>query len=73
MRHLLVRAVCFGVNLVIGEPGLVVTPDQERALAAAREHDPYFEAFRQRCMQWVAGEDPRRTLEQDDATIGVRR
>jgi hypothetical protein len=64
MRHLLVRAVCVVVNLVIGEPGLVVTPEEERALAAAREHDAYFEAFRRRCMQWVAGEDPRRALEQ---------
>jgi hypothetical protein len=60
---MVVRVVCFVVNLLIGEPGLELTPDEERALAATRENDPYFEAFQRRCMQWVAGEDPRRALQ----------
>ena len=63
MREIAVRITCFAVNLIIGEPGLVVTPDKERALADARVGDAYFEAFRRRCLQWVAGEDPRRALE----------
>ena len=39
----------------------VVTEAEEKELALARANDPYFHAFRQRCMQWVNGEDPRRT------------
>jgi hypothetical protein len=64
VRGIAVRIVCFVVNLVIGEPGLVVTRDEERALADARDGDAYFEAFRRRCLQWVAGEDPRRALDE---------
>jgi hypothetical protein len=60
MRELIVRVACFAVNLVIGEPRLVVTEAQEKELALARANDPYFDAFRQRCMQWVYGDDPRR-------------
>ena len=63
MRELLVRVCCFVVNLVIGEPGMVVTEAQEKELALARVGDPYFQAFRLRCMQWVYGADPRRTDE----------
>ena len=55
------RVSCFVVNLVIGEPRVEVTEEQERALALARAGDPYFDAFRQRCMQWVSGDDPRRS------------
>jgi hypothetical protein len=63
MREIFVRVCCFVANLLIGEPRLVVTEEQEKALALARTSDPYFQAFRQRCMQWVYGADPRR----DDA------
>jgi len=63
VRELAVRIACFVVSFLIGEPGLALLPEEERAQAAAREHDPYFEAFRRRCMLWVAGEDPRRALE----------
>ena len=64
MRELIVRVSCFVANLILGEPRLVVTEAQEKELALARANDPYFRAFRQRCMQWVYGDDPRR---QDDA------
>jgi len=63
MREVLVRVFCFLANLVIGEPSLVVTEAEENELALARENDPYFAAFRQRCMQWVSGDDPRRQLD----------
>lgn len=63
MREIAVRLICFFVNLVIGEPRTVVTAAEEKALALARVNDPYFHAFRDRCMQWVLGNDPRR---QDD-------
>lgn len=63
MRELLVRAGCFVVNVLIGEPAQVVTREQERALALSRANDPYFHAFRARCMLWVYGEDPRREIE----------
>jgi hypothetical protein len=61
MREIVVRVACFVANLLIGEPRLVVTEAQERELALARANDPYFDAFRQRCMQWVNGQDPRRS------------
>ena len=60
MREILVRVACFLANLAIGEPRLLVTEAEETALALARQNDPYFLAFRQRCMQWVTGQDPRR-------------
>jgi hypothetical protein len=60
MREMVVRIACFAVNLVVGEPRLVVTEAQEKELALARASDPYFHAFRQRCMHWVYGDDPRR-------------
>lgn len=60
MRGVVVRVCCVLVNLVIGEPRLVVTEEEERRLAQARWNDPYFHAFRQRCLQWVYGDDPRR-------------
>jgi hypothetical protein len=63
MREILVRGCCFLANLVIGEPTLVVTEAEEQELALARANDPYFAAFRQRCMQWVSGDDPRRPLD----------
>jgi hypothetical protein len=63
VRELLVRASCFVANLILGEPRLVVTEEQGKALALARVNDPYFHAFRQRCMLWVYGDDPRRTDE----------
>ena len=63
MREIIVRIACFVANLLIGEPTLVVTEAEEKALAAGREGDPYFAAFRRRCMVWVYGDDPRRELE----------
>jgi hypothetical protein len=66
MGALAVRLACFAVNLVIGEPRLVLTAAEEKALALARVDDPYFHAFRDRCMQWVSGEDPRRALDTQD-------
>jgi hypothetical protein len=60
VREILVRVACFLANLLLGEPRLVVTDAEERSLALARVNDPYFDAFRQRCMQWVSGGDPRR-------------
>jgi hypothetical protein len=64
MRELIVRVSCFAVNLILGEPRLVVTEAQEKELALARAGDPYFHAFRQRCMQWVYGDDPRRPADE---------
>jgi hypothetical protein len=63
MREVVVRIACFVANLLIGEPRLVVTEAEDKALAAARDGDPYFDAFRRRCMLWVYGDDPRRELE----------
>ena len=60
MRELIVRVSCFVANLIIGEPRLVVTEAEEKELARARASDPYFQAFRRRCLQWVYGDDPRR-------------
>jgi len=57
MREMLVRAACFVANVVIGEPRLVVTTEQEHEIALARVDDPYFRAFRTRCMQYVYGDD----------------
>jgi hypothetical protein len=64
VREILIRACCFLANLVIGEPRLVVTAEQERELALVRANDPYFHAFRQRCIQWVSGDDPRRPADE---------
>ena len=61
MRELLVRVACFIANLIIGEPRLVVTAEQERDIALARVDDPYFHAFRTRCMQCVYGDDIHRS------------
>ena len=63
MRSLFVRLTCVVVNFLLGDTGPHVTAAQERDLATARAGDPYFEAFRARCMQWVYGDDPRRALE----------
>lgn len=60
MRELLVRVGLLLANLLIGEPRLVLTEEQEKEIARARASDPYFHAFRRRCMQWIYGEDPRR-------------
>jgi hypothetical protein len=62
--EILVRVACFLANLVLGEPRLVVTEAEEKALALARQDDSYFHAFRQRCMQWVSGQDPRRPADE---------
>lgn len=59
MRELIVRVSCFVANLILGEPRLVVTEAQERELAVARASDPYFHAFRERCLQWIYAEKPR--------------
>ncbi len=64
MREILVRVACFLANLAIGEPRLMVTEAEEKALALARQNDPYFHAFRQRCMQWVSGQDLRRPADE---------
>ena len=64
MREVVVRIACFVANLLIGEPHLVITDAEEKALAAARDDDPYFNAFRRRCMLWVYGNDPPRALEE---------
>ena len=58
------RVSCFAVNLILGEPRMVVTEAQEKELALARAGDPYFQAFRRRCMQWVYGDDPRRPADE---------
>jgi hypothetical protein len=63
MRELIVRVSCFVANLILGEPRIVVTEAQEKELALARAGDPYFNAFRERCMQWVYGDDPRRSAD----------
>jgi hypothetical protein len=64
MREIVVRIACFTANLLIGEPRLVITEAEEKAIAAAREGDPYFNAFRHRCMLWTYGDDPRRALDE---------
>lgn len=63
MRSLLVRLICVVVNFLLGDTGSRVSAAQERALHLARGDDPYFDAFRARCMHWVYGDDPRRALE----------
>ena len=35
--------------------------DRSHDIALARVNDPYFHAFRTRCIQWVYGEDVRRS------------
>jgi hypothetical protein len=64
VRELVVRISCFIANLALGEPRSVVADVEEHEMALARAGDPYFHAFRQRCMHWVYGNDPRRP---DDA------
>jgi hypothetical protein len=59
MRELVVRTACFFANLVLGEPRVVITAAQEKELALSRANDPYFHAFRNHCMSWVYGNDPR--------------
>jgi hypothetical protein len=51
---------CFVADLLLGAPRQVVTSAGEQELALARASDPYFAAFRSRCIQWVYGDDPRR-------------
>jgi hypothetical protein len=63
MGSLAVRAACRIVNLLLGAPGATFSAVQEAELTLARGRDPYFHAFRTRCMQWVYGHDPRRALE----------
>ena len=65
MRSLVVRTVCLVVNFLLGDTGW---PHRERAeldRTVARARDAYFDAFRGRCMQWVYGDDPRRSLERE--------
>jgi hypothetical protein len=62
--ELVVRVSCFVANLILGEARMVVTEEQEREVALARAADPYFHAFRRRCMQWVYGDDPRRPADE---------
>jgi hypothetical protein len=64
VRELIVRVSCFVADLLLGAPRQVVTAAEEQELALARAGDPYFDAFRHRCIQWVYGHDPRR---EDDA------
>ena len=58
------RVSCFVADLLLGAPRQVVTAADEKELALTRASDPYFAAFRSRCIQWVYGDDPRR---EDDA------
>jgi hypothetical protein len=67
MRSLVVRSLCQLVNWALGD---VATPNGEAwPNAAAQRADPYFEAFRRRCLDLVYGDDPRRAL---DHTVSVR-
>ena len=63
MRSLFVRLTCIVVNFLLGDTGSHVSAAQERDLHLARADEPYFEAFRARCMHWMYGDDPRRILE----------
>ncbi len=63
MRSFFVRLTCVVVNFLLGDTGPHVTAAQARDLEAARAGDPYFDAFRARCMHCVYGDDPRRALE----------
>ena len=63
MRSLFVRLTCVVVNFLLGDTGSHVTAAQERHQHLARAGDPYFRAFRTRCLDWVYGNDPRRALE----------
>jgi hypothetical protein len=65
VASLIVRGLCWIVNLFLGGAGAPVPAAQEQELALTRSRDPYFHAFRARCLQWVYGEDPRRALEQE--------
>ncbi|MCC6176520.1 MAG: hypothetical protein IT305_14530 [Chloroflexi bacterium] len=62
MRGLPLRLTRPFVNLILGEPGAVLTEEAERELALTRWKDPYFLAFRARCLAWIYGRDPRRDL-----------
>ena len=61
----LVRSVCQIVNFLLGDAGSKVSAAEELELSLARSRDPYFHAFKARCMQWVYGDDPRRSLEDE--------
>jgi hypothetical protein len=63
VRSLLVRLVCIAVNGLLGDTGSRVSPGREREMAVARRTDPYFGAFRARCLYWIYGDDPRRAIE----------
>jgi len=63
VRSLLVRLACALVNRVVGDSTSAMTAHQTQEVGFARLHDPYFQAFRNRCMAWVYGDDPRRALE----------
>ncbi len=65
MRSLAVRSFCLLVNFLLGDAGSRHDASAELDLRPARTGDPYFEAFRARCMQWVYGDDPRKALEQE--------
>ena len=65
MRSLFVRTLCAVVNALLGDTSSAISEADERTINLARSRDPYFHAFRARCMEWVYGDDPRRSLERE--------
>jgi hypothetical protein len=60
-----IRVVCRAINYFLGDRTDGRLDADEVELTLSRSGDPYFTAFRARCLTWVYGDDPRRTLEQE--------
>lgn len=67
MSRLLTHVLLLVVNAILPTRP-VLSAAEEIELSLARSRDPYFFAFRARCLQWVYGDDPRRALEEERAS-----
>jgi hypothetical protein len=65
MASLAIRLMCRVINRLLGDRSSGLPAADEIELTLARTGDPYFDAFRSRCLTWVYGDDPRRALEQE--------
>jgi hypothetical protein len=65
MVSLAIRVVCRAINHILGDRTAGLLAADEVELTLSRSGDPYFTAFRSRCLTWVYGDDPRRALEQE--------
>jgi hypothetical protein len=57
--------MCRFINRLLAERTSIPPAADEVELTLSRTGDPYFDAFRLRCLAWVYGDDPRRALEQE--------